>query len=99
MQLIAAADYLRFMENQYSTLQTLATAVKELPNPTSYFCTPREMILRCPYDWATIYSHLILLEEDKLVELKNADTIQFAITKLGLEKVTALQTEESEMLV
>jgi len=59
------------MENQYSTLHTLANAVKELPNPSSYFCTPREMILRCTYDWATIYAHLILLEKEKLVECRN----------------------------
>ncbi|MES2329684.1 MAG: hypothetical protein V4539_08785 [Bacteroidota bacterium] len=79
------------MENQYSTLQTLAEAVKELPNPTAYFCTTREMILRCSYDWATIYAHLQLLEIEKLVEIKNADTIQFAITKAGLQKAREMQ--------
>jgi len=74
------------MENQYSTLCVLAEAVKDLPNPTSYFCTPREMILRCSYDWATIYAHLLLLVEEKLVEIVQADTVQFAITKEGLDK-------------
>ena len=74
------------MDNHYSTLQTLASAVKELPKPTSYFCTPRELILRCSYDWATIYSHLLLLAEERLVEIIQADTIQFAITQLGIDK-------------
>jgi len=87
------------MENQYSTLHTLANAVKELPNPSSYFCTPREMILRCTYDWATIYAHLILLEKEKLVEIKHAETIQFAITKSGLEKIASFEAEESELLI
>ncbi len=74
------------MENPYSTLAVLAEAVKDLPNPTSYFCTPREMILRCPYDWATIYNDLLQLEKEQLVQIVSADTIQFAITKEGIAK-------------
>jgi hypothetical protein len=80
------------MEHQYLTLTTLAEAVKDLPNPTAYFCTPREMILRCTYDWATIFQHLRLLEEAKLVQLMDAENIQFAITLEGLQK--AKQCEE-----
>lgn len=81
------------MEHQYLTLTTLAAAVKELPNPTAYFCTPREMILRCTYDWATIYQHLELLQEEELVQLMDAENIQFAITQKGL-----LKAEEVEKL-
>lgn len=73
------------MENKYSTLCALAEAVKGLPNPTSYFCTPREMILRCSYDWATIYAHLLKLEEEQFVQIIPTETIQFAITKEGLQ--------------
>jgi hypothetical protein len=79
------------MEHQYLTLSTLADAVKDLPNPTSYFCTPREMILRCSYDWATILQHLIILEEEQLVQMIDAENIQFAITKEGLRKAIELQ--------
>jgi hypothetical protein len=78
------------MEHQYLTLATLADAVKDLPNPTSYFCTPREMILRCTYDWSTIFQHLTLLEEEKYVQLMDAENIQFAITQQGLQKVKEL---------
>ena len=86
------------MENQYSTLQTLAAAVKELPNPTAYYCTPREMILRCSYDWATIFMHLQLLEEEKLVEIVNADTLRFSITQRGLEKITDLHDKATSVV-
>jgi hypothetical protein len=81
------------MENHYSTLQTLAVAVSELPNPTAYYCTPREMILRCSYDWATIFTNLQLLQNEKLVEIVNADTLRFSITRAGLDKVTAMQSK------
>jgi predicted transcriptional regulator len=81
------------MENHYSTLQTLAVAVMDLPNPTAYYCTPREMILRCSYDWATIFTHLQLLENEELVEIVNADTLRFSITQEGIDKVTAMQSK------
>lgn len=74
------------MENQYSTLQILAGAVQELPNPTAYLCTPREMILRADYDWTTIYAHLKLLEAENLVQLIAGESVQFSITMAGLEK-------------
>jgi hypothetical protein len=86
------------MENHYSTLQILAAVVKELPNPTSYFCTPRELILRCSYDWTTIYSHLLLLKEESLVEIIHADTIQFAITQLGIDRDFILTNESTIVL-
>lgn len=74
------------IDNEYSTLFVLAGAVRELPNPTAYLCTPREMILRCAYDWATIYHHLLKLEEQGLVQIVNTDTIQFSITQIGLDR-------------
>lgn len=79
------------MEHPYSTLQTLAEAVRELPNPSAYYCTPRELILRCPYDWAQIYGDLAQLEEEKLVALEQTEPIRFAITAEGLVKANALQ--------
>jgi hypothetical protein len=85
------------MENTYSTLITLAEAVKDLPNPSFYFCNPREMILRCSYDWSTIFTHLQLLEKENFVEIKQAETIQFAITIAGLHKANALLIEDSEI--
>jgi hypothetical protein len=78
------------MEKQYSTLHILAAAVKDLPQPTAYRCTPRELILRCSYDWAMIYTHLLLLQDEELVELIQADTIQVSITQLGLDKTQGL---------
>ena len=84
------------MKNRYSTLHTLAEAVKDLPNPTAYFCTPREMILRCSYDWATIYSHLSVLEEEKFVQIVHTDTIQCAITKEGMEKASVVHWDSKK---
>ena len=82
------------MDNQYSTLQILAAAVRELPNPTAYFCTPRELILRSNDDWAAIYSHLQLLETEYLVEIMNADSVRFSITQKGLD-IAALMVNKA----
>lgn len=51
------------------------------------------MILRCAYDWATIYHHLLQLEERGLAQIVHADTIQFSITQAGLDRA-ALQVAE-----
>lgn len=83
--------YLGYMENQYSTLSLLSSIIKEIPQPTQYQCLPRQLILLSNFDWATIFTHLQLLEKEGLVNISQADTIQFSITKEGIKKAGALQ--------
>lgn len=78
-------SYLGCMENRHKTLQILSTMVQEAPQPTQYQCIPRELILRSSFDWATLYSHLIDLQEDGLVLIIDADGIKFSVTRKGLE--------------
>jgi len=79
------------MENQYQTLQQLSELVVNAPQPTQYQCLPRQLILVSGFDWATIYSHLMLLEEEGLVRIVQADNIQFSITQKGIEKALHMQ--------
>ena len=88
MQRKATGFYLGGMENHFQTLCLLASIVSEIPQPTQYQCLPRQLILLSKYDWATIYSHLVELENEGLVQIVQADNIQFSITQLGLEKAT-----------
>ncbi|MBY0386513.1 hypothetical protein K2X05_15255 [bacterium] len=63
--------------------------MKEAPQPTQYQCLPRQLILLSPFDWATIFTHLEELEREGLVEIVQADNIQFSITRLGMEKAAS----------
>ena len=90
LQQISASLYLGYMENHFQTLHLLATIVSEAPQPTQYQCLPRQLILLSSFDWATIYSHLQLLETNGLVKISQADTIQFSITKSGMQKAASL---------
>jgi predicted transcriptional regulator len=74
------------MESRFETLRLLATLVSEAPQPTQYQCLPRQLILLSSFDWATIYSHLLELEKEGLVQIGQADNIQFSITQGGIEK-------------
>ena len=87
--------YLGSMEIRYKTLQTLASLVKEAPQPTQYQCLPRQLILLSSFDWATIYAHLVVLEKEGLVQIVQADKIQFSITQAGIEKATSKEIMHS----
>ncbi|MES2002890.1 MAG: hypothetical protein V4450_00110 [Bacteroidota bacterium] len=78
------------MDNKYQILQTIASFVKDIPQPTQYQCLPRQLILLSSFDWGTIYSYLLVLEKEGLVRLTQADNIQISITERGLEKSAKL---------
>ena len=77
------------MQNQYTTLETLATIVADTINPTQYAVTTREMILHSNAGWEEIYSHLLSLAKEELVVISSGDKIQFCITEAGLKKAGA----------
>ncbi len=69
------------------TLNTIYNIVKNDPNPTTYLCSAREIILRQLNDWDTIREHLKILEENKFVVLKHLDKIAISITPIGITRV------------
>ena len=77
------------MQNQYTTLETLATIVADTIHPTQYAVTTREMILHSNAGWEEIYSHLLSLAKEELVIISPGDRIQFCITDAGLERAGA----------
>ncbi len=82
------------MENTALVLSTLAQMAKESTQPTLYQFIPRELILRLPIDWSSIYSCLCLLEEAGAVQIYHADTIKFSITQRGIEMATEFQQQD-----
>ena len=74
------------METQYKTLQTIYSITNQDPQPLTYQCRPREIILRQFQDWSVIQEHLQLLEGEGLVVTIQKDTLIITITAAGIEK-------------
>jgi hypothetical protein len=85
------------MEAKYRTLKTIYDIVKDLPNPHTYQCTPRQIILRELLDWNFVLKHIIALAEEGFVTVnKLSDSVTVSITTIGIEKVTGF-AEETKM--
>jgi hypothetical protein len=84
------------METKYRTLQTLYDIVKSKPNPHTYQCTPRQIILRELLEWDIILQHLNSLAEDNLVLVQKIEnSVGISITVKGIEKLKSLRADES----
>jgi hypothetical protein len=79
------------MEACYQTLNTIYEIVKTDPAPTTYLCTPHEIILRHPQDWKVIEEHLNKLAKEQLVSIKHLDKIFISITSAGIAKAKAVK--------
>ncbi len=77
------------MEAYYKTLQTIYTITKDDPQPDTYKCRPREIILRQFQDWSVILQHLNLLEDEGLIITSQEDTLVISITHAGIEKINS----------
>ncbi|MEO6732643.1 MAG: hypothetical protein ABIN01_15590 [Ferruginibacter sp.] len=77
------------MESQYKTLQTIFNISQQDPQPVTYQCRPREIILRQFQDWSVIQQHLLLLEDEGLVITRQLDTLIITITVAGIEKMSS----------
>ena len=75
------------MGDEYYTLQTIFNIVKNDPNPDTYLCSAREIILRQFNEWDVIQHHLKLLTERGLVVVKQLDKIAICITTTGIETI------------
>ena len=77
------------MAPEYQTLQTIYNIVKNDPQPTTYLCSTREIILRQEAGWSSIEKHLEMLEKENLVVIKKLDRVVVCITATGIEAIRA----------
>ncbi len=75
------------MEAHYKTLETIYSIAKDDPQPESYKCRPREIILRQFQDWSVIQRHIHLLEVEELVITNQEDTLVICITTSGIRRI------------
>ena len=75
------------MGDEYNTLQTIFSIVKNDTNPETYLCSAREIILRQMNEWDTIQHHLKILVEKGFVIIKQLDKMAICITATGIEKI------------
>ena len=75
------------MDDHYKTLQTIYTLATEDPQPETYKCRPREIILNQTQSWTSIEKHLKQLEAEGMIKLRKEDTVVIFITKEGIEKI------------
>ena len=87
------------MEPRYKTLSTIYDIVKDDPQPHTYLCRPREIILRQFLDWGVIQQHLNLLEEEHLVATRQLDTLTILITPAGIDKLHSFAGNEEKSRV
>jgi hypothetical protein len=83
------------MNSPYQTLQTIYEIVKDDPQPQTYLCRPRELILRQMKNWDLIHQELIQLEEQGLIVTRQLDTLSISITILGLERIKSASALEN----
>jgi hypothetical protein len=77
------------MESHYTTLQTIYNITHEDPQPTTYQCKPRDIILRQLQDWSIIQRDIQLLESEGLIVTAQKDTLIINITSFGIEKISS----------
>ena len=73
------------MEQRYATLKTIYEIVKNESKPTTYNCTPRQIILRQMRPWDNIMLHLEELDAEELIILQKPG-MTICITEKGIEK-------------
>ncbi|MEP7372121.1 MAG: hypothetical protein ABI675_01955 [Chitinophagaceae bacterium] len=74
------------MLEHHQLLLTIYEIVKNDPQPEHYGCRPRELILRQLKEWSVIHQHLILLQNEELVNMEQQDTLVIRITAAGIRK-------------
>jgi hypothetical protein len=76
------------MEAKYTTLKTIFEIVKNEANPTTYNCTPAQVILRQSQPWDRIMLQLDELEAEELITI-NRPNKAICITAKGVDKINA----------
>ncbi len=83
------------MEQKYRTLQTIYEIVKHDPQPHTYLCNQREIIVRQMMGWDTIQHHLDELAVEELIIVKKLGSIAISITLAGIEKVRSFSDDHA----
>jgi len=83
------------MEPRYKTLQTIFNIVTQDPQPTTYKCRPREIILRQFEDWSVIQQHL----KQVLSSQYNSDPIAILKAQSRLDiMMSCMSNQQVELL-
>ena len=72
------------MHERFRLLSIIEQIVKADPNPTSFPCNTRDIILRYQGDWPQ--AMLDELEREGFIEIRKLDRVTIFITKHGLER-------------
>lgn len=79
------------MDLRYQILLLIDELATTDPQPLSYQCRPRELILRQMQDWPAIWEQVQVLESEGLVISRQLDTMVISLTGDGREKAIALR--------
>jgi len=84
------------MESRYQILLLIDELAHTDPQPLSYQCRPRELILRQMQDWPAIWEHVCVLESEGLVVSRQLDTMVILLTEEGRDKARHLRSSSVE---
>lgn len=79
------------MELHHQILLTVYHLAKDDPQPVTYLCRPRQLLLRLLLDWSVIQENIARLEEEGMVVTKQLDTLVISITTAGIERIGLLE--------
>jgi len=72
----------------YLTLYSIYQAVKDTKHPSSYICSPSDIILRHPLPWENIVEHLKQLEQEGMAKFHQySKGFAFSITDDGINTI------------
>jgi hypothetical protein len=72
----------------YLTLYSIYQAVKDTKHPSSYICSPSDIILRHPLPWENIIEHLKQLEQEGMAKFHQYNQgFAFSITDDGINRI------------
>lgn len=86
------------MEPRYQTLQTIYEIVRHDPQPHTYLCNPRDIILRQMLGWVSVQEHLDMLATEEFITMKQLDSLVICITPAGIDKVRSLKKHDPELM-
>ena len=79
------------MEAKLRTLQSLYNIVKDDPDPTTYPCSFRELIIKGRSDASILHEHLEQLSAEGFTIVKKLDQLVICITPKGIQIIKELQ--------
>lgn len=81
------------MEDKLLTLQKIYDLVKNNSHPALCPLHPSELIARQSFPWDEVVSHLMELQDEGLVSLRQFSTAAISITEKGLQYISLTSTK------